>query len=134
MTSLRSPYRLSLLLSIALILPLGYIVRFSQGLGSPWIHDLLGSLAYQIFWVLLVTWLWPRANVVWTAIAVCMASSAIEVLQLWQPPWLQAIRATWPGRLILGNTFTGSDFPPYVLGSLLGWVWVRLLQQLEGKG
>jgi hypothetical protein len=49
-------------------------------------------------------------------------------MQLWQPAWLQAMRATLPGRLVLGNTFVWSDFLYYVLGCVIGWLWLRWLQ------
>jgi uncharacterized membrane protein (DUF373 family) len=120
-------YRSILLINIILIIPLGYTVRFSHGPAPEWLNDFLGSLAYQIFWILFVLFIYPRASLIWTAVGVCLFSCGLEFLQLWQPPWLQVLRATLPGRLVLGNTFTLSDFPPYFVGSFLGWLWVRWL-------
>ena len=120
-------YRIILLINIILIIPLGYTVRFSHGIAPEWINDCLGSLAYEIFWILFFLFLYPQASLIWTAVGVCLFSCGLEFLQLWQPPWLQALRATLPGRLVLGNTFTWSDFPPYFVGSFLGWLWVRWL-------
>jgi hypothetical protein len=125
------PYRISLLLSIVLIVPIGYVARFSQGWISDSLHDALGSLAYEVFWILLVQFFYPKTSPLRTAVGVCLATCAIEVLQLWQPPFLQAVRATLPGRLILGNTFMWSDFPPYGLGSALGWMWITVLRRLR---
>ena len=122
------PYRVALFVCAIAILPVGYAVRFSQG-GAEWMHDIGGSLAYQIFWILLVMVCYPKASVMRVAIGVFLASCAIEFLQLWKPPLLQAIRATLLGRLVLGNTFTWSDFPPYAVGSVLGWAWVNALRR-----
>ena len=119
-------YRIALLNSILIIVPLGYTVRF-YGAAPEWLNDLFGSLAYEIFWILLVA-LFPQASPFWTAVGVCLATCVLEFLQLWQPPFLQTLRATLPGRLILGNTFTWSDFPSYFIGSFLGWVWVQTLR------
>ncbi|MEQ9486808.1 ribosomal maturation YjgA family protein [Coleofasciculus sp. F4-SAH-05] len=117
-------YRIILLISIILIAPLGYGVRFY--LPAPeWLNDRLGSFAYEIFWILLVGLFFPKASPLWTAVGVFLVTCLLEVLQLWQPPFLQAIRATLLGRVILGNTFTWSDFPAYFIGSFLGWVWMR---------
>lgn len=121
-------YRLILLLSIVIIVPVGYIIRFSQGIGSPWLHDVLGSIAYEIFWILLVTLIFPKFSVFRVAIGVCITTCALEFLQLWQPPFLQAARSTLPGRLVLGNTFVWSDFPSYFLGSFLGCLWTESLK------
>lgn len=118
-----------LIICIIIIIPLGYFVRFHAP-APEWINDSLGSIAYQILLMLLVAFFLPKAEPVWLAIWVCLASCAIEFLQLWQPPFLQAIRATLPGRLILGNTFTWSDFPFYFIGSFVGWLVMRLLINL----
>ncbi len=122
--------RLVFLVNILAIVPLGYAIRFSHIL-PEYFHDAGGSIAYQIFWMLLVLLIYPSANLRLTAIWVCIGSCAIEFLQLYQPPWLQAIRATFPGRLVLGTTFLWSDFPAYFVGSYLGWLWVRWLGKLK---
>lgn len=122
-------YRLALLIGMILIIPLGYSVRFATGLGSPVFQDVCGSIAYQILLMFLFAFFYPRMNLVKVAIAVFVLSSAIELLQLWQPPFLQAIRATWAGRVLLGNTFLWADFPPYAIGSFLGWLCLKGLHR-----
>lgn len=121
-------YRIAVLISLIIILPLGYMIRF-HGTAPEWLNDSFGSIAYQIFWILLIALFFPSASPVWTAVGVCLASCLIELLQLWHPPFLEAIRKTFLGRLILGNTFTWSDFPSYFIGSCVGWVWMQALRQ-----
>ena len=122
-------YRIALLVGIVLIIPLGYSIRFSTSLGMPLLQDIVGSLAYQLLLMFLIAFFYPRASLAKIAVWVCVASSVGELLQLWQPPLLQAIRATWIGRIVLGNTFTLSDFPPYAVGSFLGWLGLRGLRR-----
>jgi len=124
------PYRIALLITIVLIVPIGYFVRFSPSF-PDWFSDVFGSIAYQVFFVALVQFCFPKWSIAKTAIGVFLSSCAIEFLQLWQPPFLQAIRATLPGRLILGNTFSWSDFPPYAIGCVTGWLWMRTLQRFK---
>lgn len=127
-------FRIAVLISLIIILPFGYIMRF-YGPTPEWLNDSLGSIAYQIFWILLIALLFPQASPLWTAVGVCLASCVVEFLQLWHPPFLEAMRATFLGRLVLGNTFIWSDFPSYFLGSILGWVWMRsLLQSVKRRG
>ncbi|MGB5963498.1 MAG: DUF2809 domain-containing protein [Coleofasciculaceae cyanobacterium] len=121
MASSKKQYRLALIVGIIIILPLGYWVRFHSP-APEWLNDLLGSVAYQILLMMLVAFCLPKTTPVWVAIGVCLFSCAIEFLQLWQAPFLQAIRATLPGRLVLGTTFSWSDFPAYFIGSFVGWV------------
>ncbi len=121
---IKCKYRIILLLSIIVVVPSGYIIRFSQGTGIEWLGDVFGSIAYEIFWILLVAAIAPRISAFKVALGVCIATCGLEFLQLWQPPFLQAARSTLPGRLVLGNTFVWSDFPPYFIGSFLGWIWI----------
>lgn len=46
-------------------------------------------------------------------------SFAVECLQLWRPPFLQALRATVLGGLVLGSGFLWSDLVCYTVGALL---------------
>ncbi len=117
-------YRITLLISMLAIVPLGYIIRF-HGPAPEWLNDSFGSVAYEIFWILLVGFLFPQASPLWTAVGVYFATCVLEFLQLWHPPFLEAMRSTLPGRLVLGNFFTWSDFLSSFIGSCLGWVWRR---------
>ncbi len=126
-------YRLALLLSVLVIVPAGYVVRFSP-LQPDWIPDVLGSLAYEIFWVLLVLLVNPKLSPRGAAVGVFLATCGIEFLQLWHPPLLEMLRQTLPGRLVLGNTFLWWDFPPYAIGSSLGWLWAKRVKSLAQRG
>jgi glycopeptide antibiotics resistance protein len=124
-------YRLCLWLSLILIIPIGYLGRFYLPAELEWLRNLVGNIAYEMFWILLVLILFPRLSPTKAAIGVCLASFGIEFLQLWQPARLQAIRATLLGRLVLGNSFFWGDFPQYGLGSAVGWLWANLLLKLN---
>ncbi|NER38162.1 MAG: DUF2809 domain-containing protein [Oscillatoria sp. SIO1A7] len=121
-------YRLALLASILFIVPLGLAMKFYRGPGQEWLNNSFGGVPYEIFFVLLVVFIWPQLAAVRAAVAVCLVTCLLECLQLWHPPFLQAIRATLLGRLLLGNTFQWTDFPYYFIGSFLGWAWVRGIQ------
>jgi hypothetical protein len=122
------PYRIALVVGMVCIIPLGYFVRFSKGLNAPLLQDIGGSLAYQILLMFGVAFLFPRLSLAKCAVGVLAFSCAVEFLQLWQAPFILEIRATWPGRVILGTTFIWADFPPYALGCLLGWIVLRELR------
>jgi len=62
----------------------------------------------------------PRARtsrVALTAMAFCFA---IEFTQRYRAPWIDAVRATTPGRLVLGQGFHAFDLVCYVIGVALG--------------
>jgi hypothetical protein len=64
----------------------------------------------------------------WIALAF---SFAIEISQLYQADWINAIRHTTLGGLVLGFGFLWSDLLCYTVGVLLGvvleWQWIRKL-------
>jgi len=53
--------------------------------------------------------------------ALCF-SWAVEFSQLYHAPWIDMIRSTLPGRLILGSTFNWPDLPAYAFGIAIGAV------------
>ena len=54
-------------------------------------------------------------------------SSAVECSQLVHPGWLEALRATLPGRLVLGQGFQWIDLAAYAVGAGIAWIIDRTL-------
>ena len=116
--------------SLLLITPLGFATKFYTGPGRHWVNKSLGGVLYEIFWCLVV-FLFTRKAAAWKiALGVFIATSILEVLQLFHPPFLQFLRSFFIGRTLLGTTFVPSDFFYYVIGCLLGWAWLRTLKRL----
>lgn len=79
---------------------------------------LWGSLVYFMFRVLLVNRrLWIA--LVWSL----MFSFGIEFSQLYQADWINSIRATILGGLILGKGFLWVDLVRYTVGIMLSYGW-----------
>lgn len=121
-------YRIILVINSALIIPIGYAVRFSPTL-PEWFRNLFGNVAYETLLILLLLLVVPKMKPIAAATSVCLFSFIIEFSQLSQDPILVAARSNILGRLILGNGFTWEDFLLYVLGSLVGWTWVLQLRR-----
>jgi hypothetical protein len=60
--------------------------------------------------------LWPRARVSRIALGALAFSLVIETSQLYHAPWIDALRATRPGALVLGFGFLWSDVACYAIG------------------
>ncbi len=75
-------------------------------------------------WALMVFvgfgFLLPRASTWVVALLALTFAWGVEFSQLYHAPWIDAIRATIPGRLVLGNTFNWPDLPAYAVGIALG--------------
>lgn len=113
--------RLWTAVALVVIVPLGLATKRYPIEGLAWVQENSGGALYVVFFCLAALLVWPRARIWIIALAVLAATCGVEVLQLWHPPWLEAIRDTTPGALVLGSTFVWADFPFYFIGAALGW-------------
>ena len=88
-------YRLIILFSLGVITPLGFASKSYQGPLAWWVNGYAGGALYEVFWILLIVLVLPQACPFWTALWVLIATSLLEVLQLWQPSSLAEIRSTF---------------------------------------
>ena len=111
-------------LALAAVVSAGYWLRFHGPL-PEWLRDASGGALYVVAWALVLAIIAkrgkPRTLATWAFILTC----AIEFLQAWHPAWLQAIRRTLPGRLILGTTFQWWDFVAYAAGAWMAFAILR---------
>lgn len=55
-------------------------------------------------------------------------SYAIEISQLYHAPWIDAIRATTLGGLVLGYVFSFNDLICYAVGALIADIFDKIIQ------
>jgi len=117
------------LISMLIIVPLGLYSKFYSGQAENWVNNSLGGVLYVIFWCLFA-FLFLSNIKPWKIAAVVFAVTCfLEFLQLWHPPLLEFIRSHFIGRTILGTSFTWTDFPYYLVGCGIGWLWMKSLQK-----
>lgn len=85
-----------------------------------WVSVYVGD----VLWGVMFFWLWatlsPRRPRALLALLAASTSVLIELSQLYQSPWIAAVRGTRLGGLLLGHAFSWSDVACVSLGSLLG--------------
>lgn len=110
------------------------IFGYSARKYGAFLPEFVAAYAPDALWALLVFFLIAVAKPRWPApkiggIALIFAYG-IELSQLYQAPWLNAIRATKIGALILGHGFLWSDLICYAVGIGFGvWLESLILQQ-----
>jgi hypothetical protein len=62
----------------------------------------------------------PRVATHHLATFALVFAALIEVSQLYQTPWLNSVRETTLGHLVLGSAFSWLDIAAYAVGILLG--------------
>src|SRR5436190_3446739 len=96
------------------------------GLGLIWRSSLLplspaftkygGDALWALLVFLLIRFIQPSARIVLSALVALVFSICVEVSQLYHAPWIDLIRGTRLGLLILGSTFNWPDIPAYAFG------------------
>ena len=119
--------RIQTMFAILFAAAAGYVLKFHyHGPLGDFVRNWATSLAYEMFWIFAAFFVFPRRSAITRiAITVCIATIAIEFLQLWKPPWLQEIRRTFFGALVLGTSFVWTDLLAYPVGSAMGWFAAR---------
>ena len=93
----------------------------------------LKEYAGDTLWAFMVylglCFLFPKWSAVKVAIYALSFSYAIEVSQLNQQEWLNNLRDTRLGALVLGRGFLWSDFLCYTVGVVLGYLLDRKIER-----
>jgi len=116
----------------------GTFLVIGLGLASrryPWLFpSILGKYPGDALWALMAFCGWivllPSASRVRIASVALATSFAVEFSQLYQAPWINAIRAHPLGHLVLGSGFSARDLIAYAIGVAFGvcidWAAVKL--------
>ena len=123
--------RIWLSLLIVLVIAVGLASRRGYVPFPAALQNYPGDALWAWVVLLCVAWMRPAITrsqlVVWSLVI----AFAIELLQLYQAPWIQAVRANKLAYLVLGNGFDPLDLLAYVVGIAIGaavdWCWQRLL-------
>lgn len=112
MTRTRTNYLVLAVMTIAV----GLIVHLRGAVLGPVLRDVAGDA----LWAVMITW-WVSALAPSVRLAVRGAVAyticlGVEVSQLYHAPTIDAVRATLPGRLVLGSGFDPRDLLAYAVG------------------
>ncbi|AKG20398.1 ribosomal maturation YjgA family protein [Calothrix sp. 336/3] len=126
--SAKSRQNIYIAISLLFVTILGFALKYYNGFAQEWFNNSGAAIFYEIFWCLFAFCFFRSQRAIITIpIWVFIATALIEFLQLWHLPLLQQFRATFIGKTLLGTTFTWWDFPHYLIGCILGWLWLRML-------
>lgn len=94
----------------------------SRKFGS-YLPPLVASYAGDTLWAAMVylgiCFLMPSSRLYYRTMGALLFSYCIEISQLYQANWINAVRSTTPGALVLGHGFLWSDMVCYTVGVVL---------------
>lgn len=101
-----------------LIVPIGYATRKLPHLFHPFIAEFGGDTLWAAMFLFLFRAIWPKPALYKVACYTYLFTVAIEVSQLYHAPWIDRIRVTFLGKMLLGSGFLWSDLVCYLTGVL----------------
>ena len=112
---------------------LGLLVHARVFALPDFVRDKVGDA----LWATMVAWcigaVAPGARVGRRSIAAIAVCWAVEASQPWHAPWLEAIRATTLGSLVLGRGFDPGDLPAYAVGVIAAALGETIVGSLRAR-
>ncbi|MBU5675497.1 DUF2809 domain-containing protein [Alkaliphilus sp. MSJ-5] len=105
---------------ILLVIILGLGSRYFSDFLPKWVHLYLGDILWALMIFFIFGFLFKRKNTFWIAMVSLLFSLSIEFSQLYQAQWINEIRHTTIGGLVLGYGFLWSDLLAYTVGIAIG--------------
>ncbi|PQO45242.1 DUF2809 domain-containing protein [Blastopirellula marina] len=112
--------RLLYLAAAVIVIGLGLASRRFRGELPPFIGTYSGDALWALMMYLLVSTLVPGRAIRTRALIAMGISTLVEISQLYHAPWIDAIRHTTLGGLVLGFGFLWSDLVCYAVGITAG--------------
>lgn len=124
--------RLLYLILTIIVMILGLLSRKISGL--PKIIELYsGDILWALMVFLIIAFIFNKKSTIFIISWAIIFSYSIEISQLYHAPWIDAIRNTTLGGLILGFGFLWSDLICYTIGIIIGIIIEKLLNKKRRK-
>ena len=119
--------RLTYLALIIIVLIAGLCSRYFTGYLPGWINLCLGDVLWALIVFFLFGFIFSAKKTSFIAAIALLFSSGIELSQLYHSPWIDALRHTMLGGLVLGFGFLWSDLVAYSVGIAIGILIERFI-------
>ncbi len=119
---------------VILVIVCGLLSRHYRVFLPWWMAENTGDVLWALCVYLVWGWLRPAAPIMHVTVSALLFAYAIECSQLYQAPWINAVRHT-PLGLILGYGFVWSDLLCYTIGISLGMLgeWILLMHTRRSR-
>lgn len=124
--------RVVYLILIIIVMILGLLSRKLDGI--PKIISLYaGDILWALMIFLIIKFIFNNKSTLFNIFIAIIFSYGIEISQLYHAPWIDSIRNTILGGLILGFGFLWSDLICYTIGIFIGGIIEDILRRVKIK-
>ncbi|MCP4134603.1 MAG: DUF2809 domain-containing protein [bacterium] len=105
---------------VILVILLGYGSRENIHVLPEWLGAYSGDTLWALMVYLGMGFVFARISILRAGAGALVFSFSIELSQIYHTPWIDGIRATTIGGLVLGRGFLWSDLVCYTAGAVIG--------------
>lgn len=120
--------RLQYLIITAFVMIMGLLSRKYMYIFPKSIAPFIGDMLWAMMVYFGLRFLNPKLKIITTLILAIIFSFSIEISQLYQADWINNIRSTTIGGLILGHGFLFEDLISYSIGIIVGAIINKLVK------
>lgn len=120
--------RLNYLITTIVIMIMGLLSRKYMNIFPKSIAPFIGDMLWAMMVYFGLRFLNPKLKIITTLILAIIFSFSIEISQLYQADWINNIRSTTIGGLILGHGFLFEDLISYSIGIIIGAIINKLVK------
>jgi hypothetical protein len=113
---------------VIILIPIGFFTKVYSGIGNEFVTNHLGGIIYVVFFILLASLVFPKANPLKISLIILSLTCLIEVTQLIQTDLLKNLRMHFIIRALIGSVFNVYDFVFYVVGAAIGFGILEILK------
>ncbi|MCG8696441.1 MAG: DUF2809 domain-containing protein [Bacteroidales bacterium] len=111
---------------------IGLATKFYPGPAYHFVNNKLSSIPYILFFCVAVLLFWPRIPLLRNVIIVVGVTCIVEFTQLYNADWIEYLRSFLIVRLLIGNSFSPTDFIMYPLGGLVSYFVIKYIMKDKG--
>ncbi len=105
---------------LIIVIVIGYSTRRFPHLFPEFIAEYGGDTLWSLMFFIIFGLLFPKKKTFIIGLITLLFSFSIEISQLYQADWINTVRDTFPGAMLLGHGFLWSDLICYTIGILIG--------------
>jgi hypothetical protein len=105
---------------VIILIPIRLLTKVYSGIGNEFVSNYLGGVIYILFFIVLASLVFPKANPLLISLFVLSLTCLIEFSQLIQNDILKNLRTHFLIRSLNSSIFNLFNFIYYALGALIG--------------